>query len=207
MLPCISRQEMMYFQLRQISSALRMVFVIVWIIGTILNAFRMARPLPRWFNNFTNVAHLFPRRLDDWSYFAVEARFTGNLGRWEPLRLADYSGMHNYGYLTRLDRVLDEAGNPARGPVARRELAAYIAKAHGRLFPDSPAVREVRFLRVSIPIGHPSCATPDGPWVTPAVPAVPAEWVRLIQVVRDVEWGAIRNSQIQNATDKFHALR
>lgn len=54
--------------------------VSLWILGAILNAFRMARPLPRWFNNFTNVAHSFPRRLDDWSYFAVEARFTGNQG-------------------------------------------------------------------------------------------------------------------------------
>lgn len=113
--------------------------------------------------------------------------------------------MHNYGYLTRLDRVLDEAGTPAHGSRARLDLAGYLAASHARLFPSSPAVREIRFLRVSMPVGYKGCAHPHGPWVPPSLIAVPPEWVRQIQVIKDTEWSTTNRQEsmsLQNVKNK-----
>ncbi|MBL9152534.1 MAG: hypothetical protein JNK37_08620 [Verrucomicrobiales bacterium] len=144
--------------------------------------------LPLHIRHYSDLARLFPRRVDSWSFFQIQARFTGGGGRREDVQLADYSQMENYGYLTRLDRILDEAGTPDRGPLARRELAAYLAARHATLFPTAPAMREVRYLRLSVPVGHPISAHPAGRWVSPAAQSVPPEWVRQIQIVTDREW-------------------
>lgn len=145
---------------------------------------------PPHIRQYSDLARLFPRRVESWSYFHIQARFTGGGGKWEDIRLADYSHMENFGYLTRLDRILDEAGTPDRGPRARRELATYLSARHAILFPNSPAMREVRYLRISLPVGYPGTALPAGRWVSPDPGSVPAEWVREIQIVTDREWNA-----------------
>ncbi|MEX2580700.1 MAG: hypothetical protein WD342_16705 [Verrucomicrobiales bacterium] len=164
--------------------------VAAWIVSVFLAAFDLRHILPPGFRHYGNVTHLFTRRVDSWSWFELQGRFTGGEGRWVGLRLSDYSRMENYGYLTRLDRILGDAGRPVRGRPIRRDLARHLAGAHARRFPESPALREVRFLRVSAPVGSGLLSNPPGRWVRPPLETVPRSWVREIAVVSDREWSA-----------------
>ncbi|MCP5539150.1 MAG: hypothetical protein H7A53_02740 [Akkermansiaceae bacterium] len=142
----------------------------------------------RFFSRQVSVVNLFTHRVSAWSYFQIQGRYTGGQGKWVDLRLSDFSRMENFGYLTRLDRMLDEAGDRRRGPVVRRELAAFLARETAARFPSGPALREVRYLRVSAPTGEPRIAFPAGPWANAPVENVPETWVRQIGVVTDRDW-------------------
>ncbi len=159
-----------------------------WIASVLLSAFDAKRFLPPGFRHYADVTHLFTRRVEAWSWFELQGRFTGGAGRWVGLRLSDYSNMENFGYLTRLDRILDDAGRPATGPRIRRDLARHLAAAHARRFPESPALRELRYLRVSAPTGSRLLCDPPGRWVRPPLETVPRTWVREIAVISDREW-------------------
>jgi len=159
-----------------------------WAFFVVISANEVENPMPRLLQHHSKITHLFTRRVDSWSWFEIQGRFSGGEGRWVNLRLADYSRMENYGYLTRLDRILDEAGSRERGPGIRRELSRFIALAHANRFPGSPGLREVRFLRVSAPVGSPLLANPSGHWTRPPLETVPASWVREIAIVTDREW-------------------
>jgi hypothetical protein len=162
--------------------------ILTWVLPVLNNSGVLPREYQLVNVRLAKITHLFTRRLDDWSWFEIQARLTGGGGQWVTLRLSDYSGMQNYGYLTRLDRILDEAGSRERGPRVRRDLARWLASAHARRFPESPTIRELRFLRVSAPVGAELLAQPSGHWVRPALEAVPVEWVREIAIVTDQEW-------------------
>lgn len=160
----------------------------IWWISVLLVAVDGVPPRFRDYLHHAKITHLFTRRVDSWAWFEIQGRFSGGEGRWVNLRLADYSRMENYGYLTRLDRILDEAGSRERGPGIRRELSRFIASAHANRFPGRPGLREVRFLRVSAPVGSPLLANPSGHWTRPPLETVPASWVREIAIVTDREW-------------------
>lgn len=174
--------------LRYATRAAYALVVLLWILSVLLTALGRDRDLPTLLRHPSGVARLFTRRVQAWAWFEIQGRFTGGEGRWVPLRVADYSGVENYGYLTRLDRVLDEAGSRERGPRLRRDLAGWIASAHARRFPESPALREVRFLRVMAPVGSELLARPAGRWIRPPLETVPADWVREIAIVTDRQW-------------------
>lgn len=159
-----------------------------WGTSVLLSALDLQRFLPPGFRHYANVTHLFSYRVERWSWFELQGRFTGGGGRWVGLRLSDYSTMENYGYLTRIDRILDEAGRPGVGEATRRELARFLASAHSRRFPESPALRELRFLRVSAPVGSGLLSRPPGRWVRPPLETLPRDWVREIAIVTDREW-------------------
>lgn len=164
------------------------ILMLTWASGVLLSAVGITSWLPDGIQHHAKITHLFTRRVDAWAWFEIQGRFSGGEGRWVNLRLADYSRMENYGYLTRLDRILDEAGSRERGPGIRRELSRFIASAHANRFPGSPGLREVRFLRVSAPVGSPLLANPSGRWTRPPLETVPASWVREIAIVTDREW-------------------
>jgi hypothetical protein len=163
-----------------------------WISLVAMSAAGLGRHFPSLLRHPANVTHLFTRRVDAWAWCEVQGRFTGGGGRWVPLRLADYSHVENYGYLTRLDRMLDEAGSRQRGPGIRLEMARWLASAHARRFPESPALREVRYLRVAAPVGSDLLARPPGRWVRPPLESLPAAWVREIGVVTDRQWTTMK---------------
>jgi hypothetical protein len=164
--------------------------VSLWILSVLVSAVDQSRVLPPGLRHYADVTHLFTRRVESWSWFELQGRFTGGEGRWVGLRLSDYSKMENYGYLTRLDRILDEAGRPGTGRTIRRDLARHLAAAHARRFPESPALRELRFLRVSAPVGSRLLSDPVGRWDRPPLETLPRTWVREIAVVTEREWSA-----------------
>ncbi len=179
-----------WFSRRELGDAVYgILFLLFWFSPVLTNSGVLHSSHQRSFVLHAQITHLFTRRVDAWAWFEVQARFSGGEGRWIALRLSDYSGVQNYGYLTRLDRILDEAGSPERGPAVRRDLARWLASTHGKRFPESPALREVRFLRVAAPVGSELLSKPRGHWVRPVLESVPMEWVREIGVVTDREWG------------------
>lgn len=164
------------------------ILLLCWIVTVGISIFRTGGFHPSFVTHYGNITHLFTHRVNAWAWFEVQARFSGGGGRWVTLRMSDYSGMENYGYLTRLDRILDEVGSPERGPAVRRDLSRWLASSHARRFPESPELREVRFLRVAAPVGSDLLSRPPGRWVRPTLESVPIEWVREIAIVTDRDW-------------------
>ncbi len=160
----------------------------IWVASVLLTAFELRKFIPKWIFHHAHVVHLFHKRVNAWFRIELQGRFAGGERRWVDLNLNNYSGMDTYGYLTRLDRILNETAFAPRGRGVRRAMSRYIALAHARRFPESPALREIRFVRVSIPVGGKGSANPVSRWARPALENVPPAWVQEVEVVTYPEW-------------------
>jgi hypothetical protein len=158
------------------------IFLLLWLTPVTITAL-LHRPLSfvgNPLNHWWRVTDLFLKRTPSWPCWVMQGRYAGGKGAWVTLKTSDYGPMQNYGYGGRLDRILDTAGSHSRGPKVRSRLAQFVSTRHAALYPASPPMVEVRFIRISIPTGYPGIAVPQGRWLTPALEITPPAWCRIV---------------------------
>lgn len=125
---------------------------------------RVPRALPAELKAYFRVGALFTKRSNRWHHHYVVATFAGDKRR-VPLDLRLYDGLMVYAYGNRLQRVISLSKGNRRQNEVLADVAAYLATRHRVLFPDDPAIVEIRFISAVWP-------TAGSKWMTEA----PGKW-------------------------------
>jgi hypothetical protein len=143
------------------------------------------KTFPRFFSPemrvFYRLSSLFPNRSKVWSDYYLQGRVASN-APWVTLKAEDYDPLVIWGYENRIQRMISESINfGSRGSRLRQRMVQFVAGKHASLFPESPPLVELRFVRVIWPVGESQAMSqPVGRWRALPLDLVPAKQKRIV---------------------------
>jgi hypothetical protein len=148
--------------------------VFVWLIPMSLTGILNTSLLdvPAALRNQYRISCLFTHSSKTWQTIHYEVRVNGQLS-WKEGPLEGFFDIDIFGHRTRFNRIMLASKNKDRkSRLRRKEVASYIVKRWGTVFPLSEPVKEIRIVQVSNPVGGEHCMA-RGPWTRPNLSEIP----------------------------------
>lgn len=119
---------------------------------TIVGIFQIRIPVfPAWLTQQQGIACLFTGSNEFSNCFYIQVQ-SADYPAWTTVPETDYFQMPNFGYRTRLFRILIHANRGPRAAQALKEIATYVRRRHAELYPEKAPLDAVRFIRGSVSI-------------------------------------------------------